>query len=69
MNDVIICVFALGAFDKGIQGLAGAGRRLATGFGVGLKAIVLGGNSEIISTELSRLADEVIVIEIRTLVN
>ena len=29
MNDVAICVFASGTFDKATQGLAGAGRRLA----------------------------------------
>jgi electron transfer flavoprotein alpha subunit len=63
MNDVVICVFAVGPFDKAIQGLAGAGRRLASDRGVGLKAIVLGANSESISTELSRLADEVVVID------
>ena len=63
MNDVVICVFATGGFDKAIQGLAGAGRRLASAFGVGLKAIVLGGNSASIGSDLSRVVDEVIVID------
>lgn len=62
MNDVVICVFAVGSFDKAVQGLAGAGRRLASAFGCQLKAIVLGANSEGISTELATVVDEVIII-------
>jgi hypothetical protein len=42
MNDVIICLFAAGGFDKAAQGLAGAGRRLADELGGRLRAIVTG---------------------------
>ena len=63
MSDVVICVFAVGSFDKAVQGLAGAGRRLASDLSVGLKAIVLGPNSEDVSSELTRLVDEVTVID------
>src|SRR6476659_4920931 len=63
MNDVVICVFASGSFDKAIQGLAGAGRRLASAFGGPLKAVVLGANSESISSELATVVDEVVIID------
>jgi len=62
MNDVAICVFASGTFDKATQGLAGAGRRLANEFGGQLKAIVMGANSHSVSAELAKLVNEVVVI-------
>ena len=62
MNDVAICVFASGTFDKATQGLAGAGRRLANEFGGQLKAIVMGANSQSVSAELAKLVNEVVVI-------
>ena len=39
MNDVLIILFASAGFDKGAQGLAGAGRRLADELGGSLRAV------------------------------
>lgn len=61
MNDVIICVFAQVGFDKAIQGLAGAGRRLADDLGSQLQAIVLGSAAQAIAGELARVVDTVVI--------
>lgn len=57
MNDVVICLFASAGFDKAAQGLAGAGRRLATELGCRLHAIIIGAGSEALAAEVSRVAD------------
>jgi len=61
MNDVIICLFAAGGFDKAAQGLAGAGRRLADELGGRLRAIVVGTGADALAPEVARVADSVIV--------
>lgn len=61
MNDVLIILFAANGFDKGAQGLAGAGRRLADESGGGLRAVVLGEGAETVAAEVARVADAVMV--------
>ncbi|MBV9929249.1 MAG: electron transfer flavoprotein subunit alpha/FixB family protein [Acidobacteria bacterium] len=61
MNDVLIILFAANGFDKGAQGLAGAGRRLAGESGGSLRAVVLGEGAETLAQEVARVADAVVV--------
>jgi len=61
MNDVVICVFASGGFDKTAQRLAGAGRRLADNLGSQLHAILLGSAAHTLAGELARVVDTVII--------
>lgn len=61
MNDVIICLFAAAGYDKAAQGLAGAGRRLASELGGQLRAIVVGVGADALAQEVARVADNVIV--------
>lgn len=63
MNDVFIILFAANGFDKGAQGLAGAGRRLADELGGSLRAVVLGEGAEAVAGEVARVADAVLVAE------
>src|ERR687890_173899 len=55
MSDVCICLFAANGFDKGAQGLAGAGRRLADELGGQLRAVVLGAEAERLASGLAHL--------------
>lgn len=61
MNDVLIILFATNGFDKGAQGLAGAGRRLADELGGSLRAVVVGEDAEAVAGEAARVADAVLV--------
>src|SRR5215210_3212789 len=61
MSEVCIILFAANGFDKGAQGLAGAGRRLADELGGSLRAVVLGEGAEAVAGEASRVADAVLV--------
>ncbi len=61
MNDIIISLFASAGFDKSAQGLAGAGRRLATELGGQLRAIVIGAGADSLASEVARVADTVTV--------
>lgn len=61
MNDVIIILFASNGFDKGAQGLAGAGRRLADETGGSLRAVVVGEGAEAVAVEAARVADTVVM--------
>ena len=61
MSDVCIILFAANGFDKGAQGLAGAGRRLADESGGSLRAVVLGEGAEAVAGEAARVADAVSV--------
>lgn len=61
MNDVLIILFAANGFDKGAQGLAGAGRRLADELGGSLRAVVLGEGAESVAGGAARVADAVLV--------
>ena len=61
MNDVVICFFAAGGYDKSAQGLAGAGRRLADELGGRLRAILIGTEADALASEFRRLCDTVII--------
>lgn len=61
MNDVVICLFAAAGFDKGAQGLAGAGRRLADESGGSLRAVVVGAGADALAQQLARVADAVTI--------
>lgn len=61
MNDVLIILFAANGFDKGAQGLAGAGRRLAEELGGSLRAVVIGEGAEALARDVARVADAVLV--------
>ncbi|MFL6332595.1 MAG: electron transfer flavoprotein subunit alpha/FixB family protein [Pyrinomonadaceae bacterium] len=61
MSEVCIILFASAGFDKGAQGLAGAGRRLADELGGGLRALVLGEGAEAVASEAARVADAVVI--------
>lgn len=60
MNEVLIILFAANGFDKGAQGLAGAGRRLAEELGGSLSAFVLGEGAGALAREVARVADAVL---------
>lgn len=60
MNDVLIILFAANGFDKGAQGLAGAGRRLADELGGSLRAFVVGEGARAVAEEVARVADAVL---------
>src|SRR4051812_1607638 len=61
MKDVLIILFAANGFDKGAQGLAGAGRRLAEELGGSLRAVVLGEGAQAVAVELARVTDGVVI--------
>ena len=61
MNDVLIILFGANGFDKGAQGLAGAGRRLADEAGGALRAVVLGEGAGAVAGEAARVADAVVM--------
>jgi electron transfer flavoprotein alpha subunit len=60
MNDVVICLFASGGFDKAAQGLAGAGRSLADSLESRLHAVVLGLLEPAPANDLAHVVDTVI---------
>ena len=61
MNDVLICILG-SEFDRGVQGLAGAGRRLATELQSKVTAVVLGASNDDLNKSLAAFVDEVIVV-------
>ena len=63
MNDVVICAFAFGGFDKAAQGLAGAGRRLADSIGANLYGFLLGSGADTLAEEFARVVDTVVIAE------
>ena len=63
MNDVVICVFASGGFDKAAQGLVGAGRRLADSLGSRLHAVLLGSAALTVADEFARVVDTVVIVD------
>lgn len=58
---VVICVFGKDGFDRGVQGVAGAARRLATELGCGTHAVVIGPPAGDMAEKLSTLVDGVTV--------
>lgn len=63
MNDIVICVFASGGFDKAAQGLTGAARRLADQAGTQVNAILFGAGAGELASEVAQFADRVVVAE------
>lgn len=63
MNDIVMCLFTSGGFDKAAQGLTGATRRLAEQSGAQVRAILLGAGAGELATELARFVDKVVVAE------
>ena len=63
MNNIVICLFAMGGFDKAAQGLCGAGRRLANETGGKLSAIILGAGADPVAAEVAHVADSVLVVD------
>lgn len=61
MNDIVICIFASGGFDKAGQGLAGAGRRLADALSSQLRAVLLGPEARTVAAECARVVDTVVI--------
>jgi electron transfer flavoprotein alpha subunit len=61
MNDVVICVFADSGFDKAVQGLTGAARRLAEELHGQLHAIIVGAGGDTLASAMTAFADTVIV--------
>jgi electron transfer flavoprotein alpha subunit len=59
MNEVVVCIFGSGDFDRASQGLLGAGRRLADDLGLSLHAIVIGNPSS--TQEISKIANAVTI--------
>lgn len=63
MNDIVICVFASGGFDKAAQGLTGAARRLADQAGTQVHAILFGAGAGERASEVAQFVDKVVVTE------
>src|SRR4051812_45022484 len=58
MNEVIVCIFGTGDFDRGTQGILGAGRRLSNELGLPLHALVVGNSS---TEEIAKIANTVTI--------
>ena len=63
MNDIVICLFTSGGFDKAAQGLTGAARLLAEQTGAQLRAILFGAGAGELASEVARFVDKVEVAE------
>jgi electron transfer flavoprotein alpha subunit len=63
MKIIAICVFASRGFDKAAQGLAGAGRQLASELDAQLTAVVFGFGAQSIANDLAPVVDEVVIID------
>jgi electron transfer flavoprotein alpha subunit len=63
MNDIVMCLFASGGFDKAAQGLAGAARNLSEQGGTQVRAIIFGAGAGELASEVARLVDTVVVAE------
>jgi electron transfer flavoprotein alpha subunit len=61
MNNVIIALFASAGYDRAAQGVAGAGRQLATELGAQLQAVILGVPDEAMTAAVAAVADGVTV--------
>jgi electron transfer flavoprotein alpha subunit len=64
MNNVIISLFSTAGYDRAAQGVAGAGRQLATELGAQLHAVILGTADESMTAAVAGVADAVTVAEI-----
>ncbi|MBK9314176.1 MAG: electron transfer flavoprotein subunit alpha/FixB family protein [Acidobacteria bacterium] len=59
--DILIISFSNSDYDRAAQGVAGAGRNLATVLGGRLRAVVIGPGNAAMNSRLAAVADEVIV--------
>jgi electron transfer flavoprotein alpha subunit len=62
-NDVVICLFASNGYDRAAQGVAGAGRDLASQLGGSLHAVIVGPPEEVTTSAVAAVADTVTVME------
>jgi len=62
-NNVVICLFASSGYDRAVQGVAGAGRNLATQLGGTLHAVVAGASDETMVSSVAAVADTVTVLD------
>lgn len=63
MNDIVICLFTSGGFDKAAQGLTGAARLVAEQTGAQVRAILFGAGASELASEVARFVDKVEVAE------
>jgi electron transfer flavoprotein alpha subunit len=61
MNEVILSLFASAGYDRAAQGVAGAGRRLATELGAQLHAVILGAPDDATTAAVAAVADAVTI--------
>ena len=61
MNEIVICLFASGGFDKAAQGLIGAARGLSEYTGAQLHAFIFGTGAGELVSEVARFVDKVVV--------
>jgi electron transfer flavoprotein alpha subunit len=62
-NDVVICLFAANGYDRVAQGVAGAGRNLASQLGGSLRAVVVGPADEATTAAVASVTDSVSVLD------
>ena len=61
MNDVMICVFGTDGMNRAVEGLAGAGKKLAGDLDGKLHAIIVGAADEHLMNGLTAVADRVLL--------
>src|SRR5215813_2900740 len=61
MNDVLICLFGAAGYDRSAQGLAGAGRELASEAGGKLLTVIIGTGADSLAKDVAAVADSVLV--------
>ncbi len=62
-NDVMICLLAASGYDRAAQGVAGAGRGLASELGGALRAVIVGAADEAMMAAVAGVADHVTVLD------
>ena len=60
MNDVAVCLFSTGGYDRAAQGVVGAGRCLADALGGRLHAIIIGEHNFDLNIKTASVADAVV---------
>jgi len=62
-NDVVICLFASSGYDRAAQGVAGAGRNLASQLGGSSRAVIVGPAEEAMTSAVAAVAESVTVLD------
>jgi electron transfer flavoprotein alpha subunit len=62
-NDVMICLLAASGYDRAAEGVAGAGRDLASQLGGSLRAAILGPADDGVANQVAAVADGVTVVD------